>query len=52
MNILENFAFAVNSATFALELTAQLCQLKKGDEVIIPSHAYTSSAYPFYKAGR
>ena len=46
-----NFAFAVNSATSALELTAQLCQLKKGDEVIIPSHTYTSSAYPFIKQG-
>ena len=46
-----NYCFAVNSATSALELTAQLCQLKKGDEVIIPSHTYTSSAYPFIKQG-
>ncbi len=45
------YCFAVNSATSALELSAQLCQLKKGDEVIIPSHTYTSSAYPFIKTG-
>ena len=29
-------AFAVNNATSALELTAQLCQFKSKDEVIIP----------------
>jgi dTDP-4-amino-4,6-dideoxygalactose transaminase len=46
-----SYCFAVNSATSALELSAQLCQLKKNDEVIIPSHTYTSSAYPFIKTG-
>ncbi len=50
-NVGGKYSFAVNSATSALELTAQLCQLKKGDEVIIPSHTYTSSAYPFIKQG-
>ena len=44
-------AFAVNNATSALELTAQLCQFKSKDEVIIPLHTYTSSAYPFLKKG-
>ncbi len=44
-------AFAVSSATAALEITAQLCQFEAGDEVIIPAHTYTSSAYPFVKAG-
>ena len=44
-------AFAVNSATSALELVAQLCNFKSNDEVIIPSHTYTSSCYPFIKAG-
>jgi perosamine synthetase len=44
-------AFAVSSATTALEITAQLCQFEAGDEVIIPAHTYTSSAYPFVKAG-
>ena len=55
-NKFENFigkknAFAVNSATSALELTAQLCNFKKNDEVIIPTHTYTSSCYPFIKNG-
>jgi len=44
-------SFAVNNATAALELSAQLCQFKDGDEVIIPGHTYTSSAYPFLKKG-
>lgn len=43
--------FAVNSATSALEMAAQLCRFQKDDEVIIPSHTYTSSAYPFIKSG-
>ncbi len=29
-------AFAVNNATSALEMAAQLCQFEHGDEVIIP----------------
>ena len=45
------YSFAVNTATSALELSAQICQFKNDDEVIIPSHTYTSSAYPFLKAG-
>jgi len=44
-------AFALNNATAALELTAQLCQFKKGDEFVCPSHTFTSSAYPFIKKG-
>jgi perosamine synthetase len=44
-------AFAVNNATAALELAAQLCQFEPGDEVIIPAHTFTSSAYPFAKKG-
>ena len=44
-------AFAVNNATSALEMAAQLCQFEPGDEVIIPSHTFTSSAYPFAKKG-
>ena len=46
-----DFAFTTNNATSALELAAQLCQLNKGDEVICPSHTYTSSMYPFIKKG-
>jgi perosamine synthetase len=44
-------AFAVNNATAALEMAAQLCQFEPGDEVIIPSHTFTSTAYPFAKKG-
>ena len=46
------YAFAVCNATAALELAAQLCCFKPGDEVIIPSHTFTSSAYPFLKKRR
>lgn len=49
--IASGYSFAVNSATSALELAAQLCQFRPGDEVIIPSHTFTSSAYPFAKKG-
>lgn len=44
-------AFAVCNATAALELAAQLCRFRAGDEVIIPSHTFTASAYPFAKKG-
>lgn len=44
-------SFVLNSAASALELSAQLCQFKDGDEVIIPAHTYTASAYPFIKRG-
>lgn len=43
--------FAVHTATAALELAAQLCQFKVGDECIAPSHTYTASVYPFVKKG-
>lgn len=46
-----NHAFAVSNATVALELAAQLCQLSRDDEVIIPTHTFTSSAYPFARTG-
>ena len=42
-------AFALNNATAGLELAAQLCQFTEGDEVIIPGHTFTASAYPFLK---
>lgn len=45
------YCYGVCNATAALELAAQLCQFKAGDEVIIPSHTFTSSAYPFAKKG-
>ncbi len=43
--------FAVNSATSALDLAATICQLKAGDEVLIPSHTYCASAIPFGRTG-
>jgi len=43
--------FAVHTATAALELAAQLCQFKPGDECIAPSHTYTASVFPFVKKG-
>lgn len=43
--------FAVCNATAALEMAAQLCRFQPGDEIIIPSHTFTSSAYPFAKKG-
>lgn len=44
-------AFAVCNATAALELAAQLCSFLPGDEIIVPSHTFTSSVYPFVKHG-
>ncbi|MDR0338699.1 MAG: DegT/DnrJ/EryC1/StrS family aminotransferase [Desulfovibrio sp.] len=44
-------AFTVMNGTAALELAAQLCLLAPGDEVVMPSHTFTSSAYPFARHG-
>ncbi|AAS94835.1 DegT/DnrJ/EryC1/StrS family aminotransferase [Nitratidesulfovibrio vulgaris] len=44
-------SFAVMNGVSALELSAQLCRFRPGDEVIIPSHTFTASAYPFAKKG-
>ena len=44
-------AFAVNNATAALELCAQLCLFEEGDEVVVPAHTFTSTACPFAKKG-
>ena len=46
-----SYSFAVCNATAGLEMVAQLCEFKEDDEFIIPSHTYTSSAYPFVKKG-
>lgn len=43
--------FAVMNGVAALELSAQLCHFKPGDEVVIPSHTFTASAYPYLKKG-
>ena len=44
-------SFALSNATAALELSAQLCQFLRNDEVIIPAHTFTATAYPFLKKG-
>ncbi|MGJ4733841.1 DegT/DnrJ/EryC1/StrS family aminotransferase [Leptospira levettii] len=43
--------FGVTNATHALELIADLTGVKKGDEVIIPSHTYCATAIPFGRTG-
>ena len=43
--------FAVMNGVSALELSAQLCNFKPGDEVVIPSHTITASAYPNAQKG-
>ena len=47
----EGSCFAVCNATAALEMSAQLCRFKDGDELVIPSHTFTASAYPYVKKG-
>jgi dTDP-4-amino-4,6-dideoxygalactose transaminase len=39
------------NGTAALQMAAELCLLNAGDEVVIPSHTFTSSAYPFAERG-
>ena len=43
--------FAVMNGCAALEMSAQLCGFEPEDEVIIPSHTFTASAYPYIKHG-
>ncbi len=46
-----NHAFAVDNATNALRLSAILCRLKPGDEVIIPAYTFCATAIPFGMTG-
>jgi perosamine synthetase len=46
-----NHAFAVATGTAALELAALLCDLKAGDEVILPAHTFAATAIPFARTG-
>lgn len=46
-----NNAFAVDNATNALHLSAILCGIKPGDEVIIPAYTFCATAIPFGMAG-
>lgn len=43
--------FTTMNGCAALEMSAQLCCLQSGDEVVIPSHTFTASAYPYLKKG-
>lgn len=44
-------AFAVSNCTAALELSAILTNIKRGDEVIIPAHTFAATAIPFGRTG-
>jgi len=46
-----NYSFAVSSCTAALELSALLCRLRPGDEVILPGHTFCATAIPFARTG-
>ncbi len=43
--------FLTTSCTSALEMAAILCGVKKGDEVILPSYTFVSTANAFYLRG-
>ncbi len=43
----ESKAYAVTSGASAIEIGAALLNLKKNDEIIIPSHTYCATALPF-----
>lgn len=43
--------FLTTSCTTALEMAAILCDLKRGDEVIMPSFTFVSTANAFFKIG-
>ncbi len=44
-------ALATTSCTSALEMAAMLCGVKSGDEVIVPSYTFVSTALAFAKFG-
>ena len=51
----DNFGFKhclmTTSCTDALEMAAILCDIKEGDEVIVPSYTFVSSALAFVREG-
>ena len=49
--VAEGSCFTTMNGVSALEMSAQLCRLKPGDEVVMPSHTFTASAYPYVKKG-
>ncbi len=44
-------SFAMSSGTAALEISALLCRLKPGDEVVLPAHTFAATAIPFARTG-
>lgn len=46
-----NKCLLTTSGTDALEMCAMLCDLKKGDEVIVPSYTFVSTALAFMREG-
>lgn len=50
-NVARGSCFAVMNGCAALEMAAQLCAFRPGDEVVMPSHTFTASCYPFIKHG-
>lgn len=46
-----NHLFAVDNATNALRLSAILCRLGPGDEVIVPAYTFCATAIPFGQTG-
>ena len=42
---------AVGSCTAALEMAALMCDLRSGDEVVVPSHAFPTTASAFARCG-
>lgn len=49
--VAEGSCFTTMNGVSALEMSAQLCRLRPGDEVVMPSHTFTASAYPYVKKG-
>ena len=49
--VAQGSCFTTMNGCSALELSAQLCMFDPGDEVVIPSHTFTASAYPYVKKG-
>ena len=43
--------FLTTSCTAALEMAAMLCDIHAGDEIILPSYTFVSTANAFYKLG-
>ena len=44
--VAQGSCFATMNGVSALEMSAQLCRFKPGDEVVMPAHTFTASAYP------